>query len=607
MFHRRFAVGIIAMATIAFASHAGAFVVYKVGGDADCPYSTIQDAVDAAAANPGTDYVWIAMNAIYTGQQVTITDQDVIVEGGFTDCDDIDVDTAVTTVSGAGNAGGAVFTVRGTSNVYFGNLSITGASRDGDASGGGIDFDGVGSLILQQTAVTNNSAGYGAGMNVKGDGGHVDVTLAHDTLFLTNTAGTSGGGIRVEGDARLFALQPNTLIGFNHAPNGYGGGIEVLGPAQADIGSPGYNTGAVIQFNDAQYGGGIAALAPDENQNVLVRLFTMDAANPVQIANNSASATGGGIYLKPIMTTTLGHGSSTLCASEFRIDDNVAQEGSAIYADEDSFVGQYWGSDVLLNRAVIAGDTCSEPEPIGNLGAVSCADGISCNTFDANVTADASANPTDGAAVLMQTNGYFEGTRFRATRNAGAHVLRELGDGSGAIATMSDCLLAGNVLTQEVLTVTDGSLAALTVTSCTIADNQIGAPYVMLVGDFTELSNSIVAQPDRATIDAPGDAPAVSYVLSNDTSTLGSGPGVIEGTPTFVDAANADYHLVDVSAGVDFAPAADDLDLDGHPRTVDLNCVANGAGALDLGAYETQVCGPRVDEIFDAGFEFFIP
>jgi hypothetical protein len=72
------------------------------------------------------------------------------------------------------------------------------------------------------------------------------LTLDANTLVLENTADVDGGGIRVEGDSRLFMLANSTLIGYNHAPNGSGGGIEVVGPARADIGSSGYHGSAVI-------------------------------------------------------------------------------------------------------------------------------------------------------------------------------------------------------------------------------------------------------------------------------------------------------------------------------------------------------------------------
>ena len=53
------------------------FIVYKVGAGADCPYQAVQDAIDAAAAHPGTDLVWIAADQSYAGQHLVVTDQDL--------------------------------------------------------------------------------------------------------------------------------------------------------------------------------------------------------------------------------------------------------------------------------------------------------------------------------------------------------------------------------------------------------------------------------------------------------------------------------------------------------------------------------------------------
>jgi hypothetical protein len=81
----------------------------------------------------------------------------------------------------------------------------------------------------------------------------------------------------------------------------------------------------------------------------------------------------------------------------------------------------------------------------------------------------------------------------------------------------------------------------------------------------------------------------------------------MEGAPTFVDAANGDYHLQLNSLGVDFAPTGTGIDLDGRTRTVDLPGVPNTIGPLDLGAYEIQVdtvlgCA-NADTIFCDGFD----
>src|ERR1039457_1988838 len=78
-----------------------AFNVYTVGGDASCGYAFIQDAIDAAAANPGEDYVFIATNRTYGDQHLVVTDQDVDIVGGFPDCTQLgDPGLAQTTIGG---------------------------------------------------------------------------------------------------------------------------------------------------------------------------------------------------------------------------------------------------------------------------------------------------------------------------------------------------------------------------------------------------------------------------------------------------------------------------------------------------------------------------
>ncbi len=587
-------------ACLASPRHAQAFNVYKVGGDADCPYTSIQDAVDAAAANPGADYVWLAMNRSYTGEHVVVNnDTDgVIIVGGLTDCDDIDVDTRTTTVSGAGNGGSAVFTIRGNTSVLLQNLFITGASRNGDANGGGVDFDGSGFLGLRLSSVSQNATGYGGGVNAKGDGGHVDVVLEDNTLILNNTAYTSGGGIRVEGDTRLYVLQPQTLIAFNSALGGYGGGIEVLGPARADIGSPGYNGLGVIYFNDALYGGGISLNEDTIEEGGVVRVFTVDANHPTQVSSNSASATGGAIYIGGANGNDR---HNFLCLFDFRIDDNLAQEGAAIYSERNG--------TIAINAAALGNpDQCTLPEPPQDLGAVACAPGTACNELNLNTAEDSGGNPTTGSTILLQSNAFLTANRFGARNNGGAHVLREVADDSDSGAVLSNCLIADNALTQEAVAMTDGddAIGQLNISSCTIAGNTIGSQHVIAARHAFWLVDSIVDQIGHPTVSFSGNVFNVDYVLSNDTSTLPMKVGIVLGEPDFLDAAHGDYHLMPTSAGVDFAPAAGGLDLDGAPRTVNLP-IGDAFGPLDLGAYEIQLgsvvgCA-NVDTIFCDGFE----
>ena len=71
----------------------------------------------------------------------------------------------------------------------------------------------------------------------------------------------------------------------------------------------------------------------------MVRLFTVDPSHPVASRRTTRRPRPAAcVYLKPrfgpFPETYVTN--AVLCAYDFRIHDNVAVEGSAIYADEDS-------------------------------------------------------------------------------------------------------------------------------------------------------------------------------------------------------------------------------------------------------------------------------
>ena len=75
------ALSLSALCISLLARNADAFAIYTVGADTACNFSDVQAAVNAAAANPGDDYVWIANNKTYTNEQISVSNQDVIIEG----------------------------------------------------------------------------------------------------------------------------------------------------------------------------------------------------------------------------------------------------------------------------------------------------------------------------------------------------------------------------------------------------------------------------------------------------------------------------------------------------------------------------------------------
>lgn len=593
-------------------THAYEVYVGDTASDSACTYNSIQAALDATYTCPTT--VRITRQHLYTSQHLSVSDKNLTLQGeadGVT-CYQLancipqggchpDTSQPLVTIDGS-NTAGSVLTITGNSNITLRDLTIEHGVAGSSGSGGGIDFSGSGSLTLDTTSVILNTAGYGGGVNVNGSSGPATLTLKPNTLILNNTAQVSGGGIRVEGNTRLFVLRPQTLIAFNHAPDGYGGGIEVLSPARADVASPGYNGAAVIQFNDAQHGGGIAALGSDSNGGVAtVRLFTTDSHNPVQVTDNSASATGGGAYLKPSVGD--GFADALLCAFDFRINDNLAQEGSALYADEDHRITQtYFGSALRLN-----GDASCGPESPPVLGAVACDPSVPCNEISRNIAEDSNGTPAPGSAILVQDGGRVFADRLLMRGNQGAHAIRTFG--AYIDSYVHNCLIADNEVTGELVRIdNDGNPADPTgFVNCTFANNAIGGDTVIYSGHGLGLTDMIIDQPGVPTLAYSGDPAelSVSYVLSNDTSTLPVATGVIQGEPAFVDAVNGDYHLQVTSLGVDFAPDASGTDLNRKPRSVDLPGVPNEYGPLDLGAYEIQrifACGTS-DTIFCDGFE----
>jgi hypothetical protein len=591
---------------------------YTVGPNAlTCDFTTIQAAVQASTTSGDT--IVLAYGATYT-EHVDIADRSLTIKsgascllGGATRLAPAESAPSVS-VSGPGNDN--VFAITGNSHITLIDLDIVNGKKS-PGNGGAISFDGTGTLTLNTCWVRNNSADSGGGIWFKGTSTTTqsELKLQVDTRILVNIANSGGGGgIHVQGNSLLTVSGPRAEINGNKALNGNGGGIEVIGPAKANISSSDFAESSVVQGNSAKYGGGIAIEGDetDSGGSSVVQLFTQDASHPVGVVGNSASHTGGGIYLQPVDALGFTNYVSVF-AWDYRVDDNFAAEGAAIYGDSDFDGIQYHtGSDVYL------GGTVSFPLPT-QLGAIACTDSRVCNTINGNHAEDAVGNPT--SAILMQDDGYFNATRFSMRNNEVAHVIRIVGDDT--FSELSECLIADNKGidvappsgTQELIYAAGNSVGMM-ISSCTFANDLIGATHMIHTESDLTLENSIIAEPGTLALDYSGN-PAnrhILYVLSNDITTLpNSGNGVIPGTPVFVDPANGDYHLKATSLGVDFAPpppiappGPDTIDLDGNPRDVDLAFAGDVFGTRDLGAYELQngfrECGAQ-DSVFCDGFD----
>jgi predicted outer membrane repeat protein len=599
------------LACFAAWSPALAFNVYKV--DPTCPepgvFATIHDAVAAAAANPGEDYVWISHDGHTTTyhEHVVINDADgVIIEGGFNDCYDFDPGSDTTTVSGDGNGGFAVFEISGTSHVYLGNLGITGANHTASTrNGGGISFVGQGELTLANVAITNNQADVGGGVYMeysnRGAMGDLTLTLLDNAQIAFNTA-INGGGIAMIGSApgftsdraALHADAPGVWIAYNDA-TGSGGGLLLKWLGSAQIGSPGLGTLGVIYNNSAANGGGIAMINPanyDASDGPYAHLYTTDPAHPVRIRNNTATQFGGAIYTEASRGMHVANDASLL-ASDFRIDENIAAEGSAIYAEPN-------GGDVDLTLG---------PQ----ISKANCDAGVLCNSIDHNVDED-SAGPTGGAAITFTESGFVEMNRISLRNNVGGNVVHAISSGiQGSLnVAISNALIADNTTSSDLLKFAGPGYAPIQLLNVTIAHNSVVSPNVVYAEHNVTIDASIIDQAENTAIGYAGPADGLIVTYSIASAPGAAGEGFVVGAPNFVDAAGGDYHLLPWSPGLDFAPTPPigappyDYDLDGKDRVKDLSSIPNvNTGARpyrDAGAYELQfVCAP--DEVFCSGFE----
>jgi predicted outer membrane repeat protein len=581
--------GLLLLVGLCAQQDAFAYRLYTVGADPGCSFNNVQDAIDNAI-DPDGNSVLIAQDLTYTDQHVVIAGQSVALLGGLAHCDSSEYQGQTTLHGGSGHS---VIEIEGDSHVYFGNLVLTGAVMDESHSGGGIYFGGQGSLEMANTSITFNTAGYGGAIDVS-PSGPTSVKIDSDTLILSNTALVSGGGIRIEGETSLYVLQPQTFIAFNEAANGYGGGIEVIGPAAAYIGSPGYNGAAVIFDNSATYGGGMAVIGGSDFDNgAYANLFTTDPSNPVQVANNLASNTGGAIYLKPTAafhgTDSYSFGLAYLCAFDFRMDDNIAQEGSAIYGDTDSYNLDLDHIGAAATLTTLTSQGCDFDEATQtHLGEAACADGVACNTMDRNVAEDGFGNPTPGSTILMQTAGGLTIYGLHLELSQGAHAIRTF----DTTNDFQNCLVSDGLFSDAPFVFENEDYADYAHTDlrgCTIAGNQIDSGPIISSGRNLLLDNSLFDQPGVAAVVMTHSASLTAdYVMADDTDGLPAQDDIVQASPLFVDAANGDYHLQRTSPGVDFAPAGGGTDLDRHPHDVDLGDIPNVSGPRDLGAYEIQ-------------------
>lgn len=530
-----------------------------------CSHTDIQSALNAAESHAGADTVRIVHALTGTGMHGSInTAQDLTIDGGYATCRSATPDGGRTAINAAGATAYKVLSITstGVSTIRLQHLQIRGGYATNNGYGGGIYFKGQGNLELTDTLVDHNRGGYGGGIYFEATNATAKLTLGADNLISLNTADISGGGIYIQ-NAKMDMTAAGSSIIYNTAVQ-YGGGLRIFGDSTVTVGSGGYSGVPAIYSNSAAYGGGVAVQGRVDAGGHAYFYLTSGAS----IDSNSASASGGGIYLQNYRDfDDVGDVDANISGGSI-LDSNTAPEAAAVYVGHDSpTIGAYRGSAFYMSNASLINNSC-------------------LNT---------SGQPTGGAIIRVSENGRSLISRTLIGNNSGGTLLRTDGTYDSDL-TLNYSLITGNTLQRGLVEVqSNGNLRVL---GSTIAGNTLGGTAVFTGQAGITMEQSIAWQPGKITSQLTG-ARSVDDVVASDVASLPTSASVIYADPRFIDPAHNDYHLQAASPAVDFSGVITTSGVDGQVHNKDMGLVANRYGAGDLGAYEVQSIGNLV---LDPGF-----
>ena len=257
-------------------------------------------------------------------------------------------------------------------NVTLDNLIITGAYSL-DLYGGGIR--NVGELHIKNCDITGNTAAYGGGIALYDGSPRLYFENTQQIKIQGNEASAGGGGLYLDSGTVSFNNTAEILISENHASSGQGGGI--FSNISIDIPDSSMVT---VSKNESFNGSGIYF---DSTSG------TLNLSSDVNIENNTAINSGGGIYL---MAGTLNIDGATLSENSAKAGGGISTRSSLtinkalITKNEATGEGGAIYSETTIN-AITLGEDVFFTKNQANTGSVIYSAGIITNlnlkcTFD---------------------------------------------------------------------------------------------------------------------------------------------------------------------------------------------------------------------------------
>ncbi|WP_395682158.1 hypothetical protein [Dokdonella sp.] len=548
--------------------------VGQAGIPGNCSKPTLSEALQQARSNPGPDQIWVTNDVqpgTYDDQHLSIDNLDVDIIGGFDNCWSPSP-TGRTRIAGDA-ASAPVLKIRGSGVVNLKYLDIingrSGSTPGSARRGGGIDYSGHGSLVLEDVGIRHNVNGQyidgAGGLSFEGTGGTAYLQL----LDNVSIEGNYGSGMTVFGNAVLTMDGANNTLKQNNGP-----GLRLESPAVADIGA----SGNVFDANET-YGLELVHNA-DTTGTIESHLYAASNQTGLGFRGNKRGA---------IHMNAPAHSASSyfLCLKGVYFQEHALADSHPIGGAPDAAYGSLVRVVGPLAHLQMATNCAYPPAAATRFEVISINNNVMADGKPLFAVSGGAVAIVDRAFIGSNTaNAVFSTNLGQPASDAGLHVY--------------NTIVVSNTLRDDVIESLRG--AHVSAINLTVADNDGSFGQALLAVDAAELgvADSIIDQ-SQPLLHVEGSRVGVSVqrVLAPNRIGTTAGDVIIEDRPWF----GGGYELLPWSPGVDVASDTPGgaVDFYGRPRNVDTFGIPNIFGSRDLGAVELQLVD--YDSIFATGFD----
>jgi len=322
----------------------------------------------------------------------------------------------------SGNNTNRIFNITNTAQVTIDSMAFVNGNV-ATGAGGAIAVAGVDSVFLTNSMISNSSAQYGGGIDLRTNSTNnviaSQILLNINNSNINNNSSTYGGGVYI-GGSNISLIINNSIINNNSATTIGGGGIAAFSFYD---GSVTIDNSTINNNSSSTNGGGLKVESYYTDFYTTINNSTFD--------NNTALGTGGGICSVPANI-------SSVVLNNTTVSNNTASNSGGIRA------GSYNASQSIV---VITQSTVSENHATNDLGGIaSLGQTVNFTATNSTISDNSTAtsfNKCGGVYVFSFSAASIEFTSSIVWTSIGDNIKHETVDGGGSIVLSTDPIISG--------------------------------------------------------------------------------------------------------------------------------------------------------------------